>query len=297
VSGIQPMRACPAPRGSPQAVTVAYAITPATVTVRGMQILAGRDFDQHDIAAGRPVAMVSRGFAERFLGGDRAIGESLWPCGTGPARTVVGVVDDRAIFPRNPVLPTVYVPYSQAAGLTTGTTVTFAALAQTTPHDIAGDLRALVSRIGVPVFAIENGVERRERVIARDRTLSHLLTLIGVCALLLAALGTYGVLAYFVRRRTSELGIRMVLGAAPRAVMALVVRQSIPSVATGVLVGVVAARVGRTWLASQLAGVSTWSARAAMTASVVVIGTALAAAAIPAFRAARIDPSRAVRIE
>jgi ABC-type antimicrobial peptide transport system permease subunit len=210
---------------------------------------------------------------------------------------VVGVVEDRAIFPRNPVLPTIYVPYAQAGGQTTGTTVTFAALVQARPDDVTRDLRALASRTGVPVFAVESGVERRERVIARDRTLSNLLTLIGGCALLLAALGTYGVLAYFVRRRTSELGIRMVLGAAPRGVMALVVRQSIPAVATGVLVGVVAARVGRTWLESQLAGVSTWSASAAITASVVVIGAALAAAAVPAYRAARIDPSRAVRIE
>jgi ABC-type antimicrobial peptide transport system permease subunit len=126
--------------------------------------------------------------------------------------------------------------------------------------------------------------------------LSRLLIVVGGGALLLAALGIYGVLAYFVRRRTAELGIRMALGAQPGRVAVLVVWQSVFPVGLGVMIGLAAAFAGQSSFATLLV-VPVDITRAALAASGVVVVTALAAAAAPAWQASRIDPTRAVRVE
>jgi len=132
---------------------------------------------------------------------------------------------------------------------------------------------------------------------AEDRLIARLTSLFGILALILASIGLYGVMSYFVARRTGEIGIRMALGATRPGVVAMVMRGALWQIAIGLALGIPAALVAGHFMASQLYGVSgydPWS----LTAAAVVLGLCAAVAGfIPARRAASIEPMKALRIE
>ena len=161
---------------------------------------------------------------------------------------------------------------------------------------MANPIRDVVRTVapGVPVFQVSTMEQRLRDSTATARFNTMLLTLLGLVGLALAAIGVYGVIAYFVTRRTQEIGVRMALGASRGHVLALVFRQAAWPVGLGIVVGVVAAALATRVLATQLFGVSAYDP---LTFGAVVIAlgvVALIASLIPATRAASVDPTRAL---
>jgi ABC-type antimicrobial peptide transport system permease subunit len=149
----------------------------------------------------------------------------------------------------------------------------------------------------VPTFGEVTPVELREQQMQQERLLTTLLLAFGAVALLLSSIGIYGMLAYLVTRRTAEIGIRMALGARSGNVVAMVLRESVMPVITGLAVGAAITLVATRWVNSLLFGVSAHDPQTMAVSVLVFLMIAGAAAFVPARRASRIDPLRALRTD
>jgi predicted permease len=270
-------------------------VTPGYWRASGIPLIRGRDFTVADDSAGAPVIIVNRAFATKMFGDSSALGrrilssrdERVW-------REIVGVVGDVRVYGLDGgPLPGVYVPHRQdpASGMTL--TVRTAG----NPAALAPALRAAVREFDPNAAAanIRTMVEVRERSMARFISMSVLATAFGALALALAGIGIFGVVSYTVARRVQEVGIRMALGARPARVVWLLVRQaSVPAV-SGVLAGLAVAL----WLGQMLEPLL-YQTTAREPAILIGAGAGLGlvtllAAHLPARRAARVDPTRALR--
>jgi putative ABC transport system permease protein len=160
-------------------------------------------------------------------------------------------------------------------------------------------LGAVVARIDqdVPLFDVRLMNQRLAATLATARFNTLLLSLLGGIGLLLAATGIYGVIAYVVTQRTQEIGVRMALGASPASVVRLILGQAMRPVAIGAGVGIGSALVASRVLAAQLFGVSRTDPVTALVVLTTLVGVALVASAVPARRAAAVDPTRALQSE
>ena len=273
----------------------------------GVPILQGRGFQSVDAASTGSVAVVNKTLADTYWRGLNPIGQQLRPGGTMPWFTVVGVARDvKQTGVDQPVRPEVYVLVDQIAAdpptsaLTiTPTTMhvmvrTALPLATLAPA-IAGVVRGVDP--AVPVARLREMEDVFTESIRRPRLLSQLLTAFSALAVLLAAIGIYGVLAYMVTERRKEIGIRLALGARRATVMAAVMNQGLLLTAIGVVAGIAGALGASRLIESLLFGV-----RPTDTATLVVVVTAMMVVAavscwLPAWRAARVDPATALRAE
>jgi ABC-type antimicrobial peptide transport system permease subunit len=151
--------------------------------------------------------------------------------------------------------------------------------------------------IGVPTFNETPAINVREQHMRQERLLTDLLIVFGSVALGLSAIGIYGMLGYLVIRRTRDIGVRMAIGASRGDIAWLVIIEAILPVAAGLLIGAVISIVAARWAQSLFFGVSVFDPATLLVASALLVATALLAAAIPARRAAVIDPLRALRFE
>jgi putative ABC transport system permease protein len=258
---------------------------------------SGRMFTEHDDARSPSVMLISEALARKFFAGENPVGKRLITDEDVPPFEIVGVVGDarrRALAYE--VEPEFYVPFTQAAQRRMNLVVRAG----------AGDPLALTSSLRGAVAELD-----KEQLIWQTRTLDQLvsasvagrrfnMTLLGLfagVAMLLAALGLYGVMAYSVTRRTHEIGVRMALGARGSDVLRMVVGQGMRLAALGVAVGLAAAFAVTRVLASLLYGVTTtdpltYAGLAALLASVAFIASYL-----PARRATKVDPMEALRYE
>ena len=167
------------------------------------------------------------------------------------------------------------------------------------PAALTSPLRAIVGRIDpeLPLYDVRQMDERLAGTLATARFNTLLLSLLGGIGLLLAASGIYGVIAYFVSQRTQEIGVRIALGASTGSVVRLILGQALRPVAIGAAIGVVAALAASRVIASQLFGVSRTDPLTIAAVVATLIGVALVASAMPARRAAAIDPTRALQSE
>jgi ABC-type antimicrobial peptide transport system permease subunit len=167
------------------------------------------------------------------------------------------------------------------------------------PLAMAGPLRRAISAMnsGVMMTDVKTQTGMIEESLHQERLFAALLTLFAGFALLLAAIGLHGVTAYSTARRTGEIGLRMALGAGRGQIVALVLRQVLRPVAAGTVIGLVASWVGTRWIESMLFGVKRLDPLTLLTAFLILTAVALAAAFVPAWRAARIDPMTALRAE
>jgi putative ABC transport system permease protein len=266
--------------------------------------IAGRVFGPQDAADGLPVAVVNRRFVERFLDGREPIGTRIRTGGAEsdqPWRTVVGVVPDlwmnaldSSPADRNPA--GIYLPVAQA----TPASVTFAVRSRTAdPLVHAGDLRAAAFSLDrdVPLFEV-----RSMRQLLRDNSWFYgfgavIMGGCGAAALLLAAIGLYGVIAFSVGRRAREIGIRMAMGARPATILAMIVRKGIAQIAIGILIGAGLAFFIAQGIASLLFQVSPSDPVVFGGAALFLATVAVGAMLVPARRAARADPLSALRAE
>lgn len=277
--------------------------SPGYLDAMGMRIVEGRAFTWRDTATAPPVLMVNEAFVRRYLAGRRVVGAHLDGALEGPDRRweIVGVVGDvrHAGLDSEPE-PEVWVSFTQLQrGLRLiGRTVSLAIRTTGDPLAFVPTLRSLVREIDptVPVDDIMTMERRVERSVARPRFAAALLGALAAVGLLLAAMGIYSVLAYAVTERYREIGVRTALGATPREVMRLFFAQGLVVTAMGLALGLLGARLAAPLLASLLYGVGPTDAATLAAVSAAVVLVALAAAVLPARRAARVDPVSALRV-
>jgi len=285
-------------------------ISPGYFAVFRIPVVRGRAFTERDDAGAARVAMVNQAMARQFwpggdpLGGQVLLGKGYGPEFAEPAREIVGVVGDvhDSGLNRNPI-PMVYVPLAQVTdGLT--------AMANS-----AASLVWVVRMAGAPLglgVPMEKALEQASGglAVARVRSMDEismestaradfnrtLLAIFGGAALLLAAIGMYGVMAYSVEQRRREIGIRLALGADAASVQSMVVRQGMRLASTGVAIGMAAALGLTRVLSGFLFGVKAWDPLVFVTSAMAMSAAALAAVWIPARRAARTDAVVALRL-
>jgi len=282
-----------------------YHITfPGFFETIGATMLAGRAFTQQDQESARNYVVVNEALAQRAWPDSSPIGQTLYirrgDRAVGEATEVIGVVRNVAHNTLDEV-PAEEVWFTSAYADTIGNGSGFAWTVRT-----AGDPRALLAPIQAalreldPELPLQNEttlIEVLDASTAPMRFSMMLTTIFGGLALLLATVGLYGVLAYRVRQRRPELGVRLTFGAAPGGIFALVVRQGMLLVAIGLAIGLAAALGLSRTLASVLVGIGTTDPVTYAGIVVIFAFVALAACALPAWRATRVDPAVTLRYE
>jgi putative ABC transport system permease protein len=278
-------------------------VTPNYLTVLGVPLVQGRMLADADAAEAEPVAVVNRTFAHRFLGDSTALGQVIRGGDIG-SRRVVGIVGDVKSFIGAPAQPAMYLASAQTpAGLTRGFGSWFPIHVVTRTSVDPGSLRDLLARTihevdpSVPVGRVRTMDEVLAGSLAMQRFMMLLLSIFATLALVLAAVGIYGVMAYFAARRIHEIGVRMALGALPGDVIGLVLGRGMMLVLAGAGIGVVGALTLARLLASGLYGVTATDPLTVAGTTALLALVALAACYLPARRAARGDPNEALRHE
>ncbi|HVE78695.1 MAG TPA: ABC transporter permease [Gemmatimonadaceae bacterium] len=274
-------------------------VGPGFFRALGIPLVRGRDFTDQDHGGAAKVAIVNRAAVRKFFKGQDPIGRRIeigWGIGDGDrvGGEVVGIVGDvREDGVAEEAAPILYFPFDQAppGGFTTviktaGATAPVLAAARAALRDLDPEL---------PIYNVRTMEERVAESVAQPRFYTVLLGGFAAVALLLAAVGIYGVMSYSVGQRTGEIGVRMALGARPGDVQRLVVRQGMTLAIVGVAIGVAAALASGRVMASMLFGVKASDPVTFAAVLAVLSGAALLACWLPARRAARVDPMTALR--
>jgi putative ABC transport system permease protein len=256
-----------------------------------VRLILGRDFQPGNDSG----AIVNETFVSKFLSGRNPIGQTIGIKGCqGTPRIIVGVVANYIDRQRAVLAPMVYMPYPSRAIEPT----TLALRTAGDPRPLIPTIRRIVAGLDTRIDGdVTTGVEYKESKYAQERLLSALLIGFGSIALGVCGLGIYGLLAYTVSRRTSEIGLRMALGARKADVIRLILHESLAPVAVGIVVGLSAALALTRLLESTLFGVSKHDPWTIAGAATLLMLTAGASAFVPARRASRIDPMTALRHE
>jgi predicted permease len=279
------------------------ALAPAWFTVYGMPLVAGRGFDAHDVKGSPDVAVVTRTFAARYFKTGDPIGQQIHE-ETGPRPRdyrVVGIVEDSAYRSlRAAVQPIMYVPLAQ-----TGDLAASAARVELSVRARSGAADSLIRPITTTLEALDPNLAltvrplslQLEAALRQERLVAMLSGFFGGLALLLAAIGLYGVTAYSVSRRRAEIGLRMALGARPDRIVRLVLRRAGWLVAAGAIAGLTLSMWAAGYVRALLYGVGEHDPITLAASVVVLMAVALISAWLPARRASRIDPTIALRGE
>jgi putative ABC transport system permease protein len=272
-------------------------ITGGYCSVMGLRILRGRAITETDVAEAQKVALVNETLAARFLGGREALGRRLrLGRGTADVWTVVGIAADVKNYEvTDPAQPHVYIPFAQQPRRT----MTVVVRTVGAPDSFAPAARAAVAAVdpAEPVSAIATMDELIRRVTGPYQTIGTFVTVLGIITLLLAGVGVYGVVSYTFAQRTREIGIRMALGATRVDIAILVLSQIRLLLGAAFVPGLALAfALGHT-LKAILFGVTPTDLRLYGAMALLLAVVALLAASVPARRAARIDPMRALRCD
>jgi putative ABC transport system permease protein len=273
-------------------------VQPGYFATMGLPMLAGRDFSDADDESSIPVMIVNREFARLMFGStDEALGKRVrsWR-DENIYREIVGIVDNVRYFGAgDEIRGVVYVPHRQ----TTWRSMAVAVRTAGRPRDVAGAVRATVRDFdpNVALASFTTMEQIFDDSVAERRFASTLLTTFAALALLLAAMGIYGVLSYAVAQRNREFGVRMALGAQAGDVRTMVLREAGISVLIGAGLGLAGALAITRVLSGLLFGVTATDPLTFGVVIAVLVVTALAASWVPALRATRVDPMQAMRPE
>jgi predicted permease len=270
--------------------------TPGYFRVMGIPLLRGRDFDEHDTATSLPVALVNETLVRQFFPNQDPIGHRYRDDYDGKWRTIVGVVGSvKHQQPMNPPMPGVYSPHAQSpsgwmyiTARTRGDPATLVSTVRSVVRDLDRDLPLLKVRTMRQVVADS---------LSEPRLLTSFLAAFAGFALLLAAIGIYGIVEYSVRQRMHEMGVRVALGASSTNLMGMVLGKSLRLVIAGVALGVPAALGASRLIGSLLYGVSPRDLTVFLAVPALLAFVAIAASYLPARRATKVDPIAALRCE
>jgi putative ABC transport system permease protein len=284
-------------------------VSPDYFRALGLAVREGRHFEERDDEGALPAAVVNETMARSFWPGETAVGKRFKvgaPDSPQPWLTVVGVVEDvRQMASDEPVKAEMYVPYRQAARYWQSPTFySFAprdlvVRTSASPLSVVPAVREAVKEVDAyqPVSSVRTLEEVLGRDTAQRRVGVILLAAFAGLALLLAALGIYGVLAFFVVQHTPEIGVRMALGASPADMLRMVVGRGMRLALAGVGVGLAAALALTRLIESQLFGVSPADPLTYAGIALLLAAVALLACLVPARRATKVDPMVALRYE
>jgi predicted permease len=277
-------------------------------TTMALPIVLGRGFAERDNAGGPNVGVINQSLAARYFGTENPIGRQI-AYRTGPladtAVQIVGVAADAKYTDlRSPAPPTLYLPALQQIGASANFAVRFDMPAGNgasahAPGALVAAVRAAVRGVdpSLPLLDLRTQDEQLDRLHSQPLLFARLSGMFGALALALACVGLYGLMSYAVGQRTSEIGLRMALGAPRTHVLRLVLRESFVLVALGVGVGLALAGASSRLIANMLFGVSPADPTSYGVVAVMLTGVALVASLVPARRAIRIDPMSALRAE
>jgi putative ABC transport system permease protein len=256
-------------------------------------ILQGREFDESD-RTGRGVIVVNQALAHRWWPGESAVGHEIklgGPYMEGPLLEIVGVVGDVKQFARDTQpMPEIYRPFSQQSP----GAMTIVVRGAGNPESLIGGMRERVRALDpdLPLLRVGTLEASLGAGLARRRFSTFLLTLFAALAMLLAAIGIYGLLSYWVTVRKSEIALRLALGARPSAILHWTGMHALRLAAIGVAFGTAGGWASAGILDKLVFGIPPRNPATMVAAAVAVVGIAVAAAAMPAWRAARVDAAR-----
>jgi len=281
---------------SPDAVSV-RAVTSNFLSIMQMPLVAGRDLSDADIAQGLGVVVVNREFGRRFLAGVNPLGQRVrFTSGASAGHTfeIVGVAADARIFGETTASrPELYVPFSvephRGFYLVTEATGD--------PALSAGSVRTIVRALapGAVITNVQTMDDLVGQAVARPRFHAWLLGSLAGLAVLLALMGIYAVMSYAVAERRHEMGVRIAVGAGTRDILALVLRSALRLALVGLAIGLPVAFVVSRTLRALLYGTAPSDPRSYAASGAILLTLSLAAALMPAIRAARVDPVHALR--
>ena len=268
----------------------------------GMPLLRGREIEVRDTVAAPRIAVVNSTFAERYFKDQNPIGRTFTfddDTDGGATIEIVGVVGDiKSDDAREKPEATVYRPILQIPEQGAfSCTIHIRTLSDPTP--LTPQVRQMINQIDdkLPIFGVTTLNEQLRDNLNQERLIAQLVSFFGALALMLACIGLYGVMAHGVARRTSEIGIRMALGARGGNIAWMILRETLYLVLAGLVLGVPAALIGARLISTQLFGLSPTDPLTLIGAAIVLAMVAMLAGYLPARRASRINPLNALRYE
>jgi predicted permease len=260
-----------------------------------MAIYEGRDFDEHDTAAGVPVAVVNRTFAERFFPGESPLGQKILVTPDEKvAREIIGVVGDlKSKELAAAAGAEMYVPLVQSPA----DSLTFVVRTESVPARSIAPIRAALQALdpAQAAYEVQTFDDVMRKALAEERFSMIVFAAFALLAVVLAAVGLYGVMSYVVSGRTREMGVRMALGARPVEVRRLVVRQALVLLGIGMVIGIPASIAATRLLGKLLYGVHPADPLTLLGVTAVIGAMTWLSTYLPARRATRVDPAVVLR--
>jgi putative ABC transport system permease protein len=271
-------------------------VSPGYFKTWGVPVLAGRDFDEHDTADHQNVVLISQSGAKKVFGNENPIGKTLLVTSSGTPCEIVGIVGDvrsRKVNETDDM--EFYRPWAQE-NFPFPTIVVRSNLREDAVTKLVRSTLATVDP-GLAIALPQSMEKIIAQALGQTRLMTWLLGIFACVALLLAAIGIYGAVAYTVEQRTSEIGVRMALGAQARDVLRLILNQGMKPVVIGLAIGIVSAFALGRLITSQLYEVSAHNPALLAGATILLATIALIACLLPARRATHVDPIQALRTE
>jgi predicted permease len=278
----------------------------------GIRLLRGRGIDRHDVDHAQPVVVVNQALARAYFPSQDPIGQRIASSRPGEPiwLTIVGVAADtlsRTLVERQPT-PGVYMPMSLARGPETPVSaltgpaisvMSYVLRTTTPPEGMLPAVRRSIHQVdaNLPIVQVRTLQDMLDNASAYMAFTMVLLAIAATVALLLGAIGIYGVMSYIVSQRRAEIGLRLALGAEPRIVVRMILRQSALVTLTGTIVGLAAALAGTRVLGSLLYEISARDPGVFTLTTLALLLVALLACWLPARRAARLNPLDALRVD
>lgn len=288
--------------------TLNYNVGPGYFETMRMPLLAGRDFTEGDTDNAPPVVIVNEAWTKHYFPGKSPLGQkvslsTIFKADMGTdkgAAEIVGLVRNAHYFDvKDEHQEGIFVPLFQLANSEFNSKQTLVVRTSDNPTRIADDVRAVVRRIdpNLPLFNVTTMASQLDQSLSQPRLMAVLSSFFGILALMLSAIGLYGVLAYGVTKRTGEIGIRMALGADRGSILRLILGETTRLLAIGIAVGLGLAWASSRLVKSMLYGLTAQDGRVFALSAVTLVLVALLAAMLPARRALKVDPMVALRYE
>lgn len=277
------------------AQAVFEAVGPRFFHLAGMRLLSGRDFDWRDSENAQAVAIISESLARHLFPSGDAIGK-LIDFGDRKGLQVIGVVNSASLWmPHSHAPMAVYVALMQLPNYNSST---LDIRTSGDPMAVLPSVRGVLTSMGRHLALRSETLEQRaSKFLATERMIAMLSTFFGGLALLLASVGLYGLMSYAVARRTSEIGLRMALGARPATVQSLILKEVLWLLFVGMAAGIPVALAASRLVTNLIFGVTGTDPATILIAAGILLAVALMAGYLPARRASRIDPMMALRSE